>query len=67
MPWYVDSSGDYSREASLAKTPSFQDDNQTLAVIGIGGMIVIVSLALFFKAYRIKQVQRQQNGEKKTS
>ncbi|KAH7695634.1 [NiFe]-hydrogenase maturation factor HyaE [Aphelenchoides avenae] len=43
------------------------DDNQTLAVIGVGGMIVIVSLALLFKAYRIKQVQRQQNGDKKTT
>jgi thioredoxin-like negative regulator of GroEL len=42
------------------------DDNHKLAVIGVGGMIFIVSLALLFKAYRIKQRQ-QLNGDKKTT
>lgn len=39
------------------------DDNQTLTVIGVGGLIAIVSLTLLFKAYKIRQ---QQNIDKKS-
>jgi thioredoxin-like negative regulator of GroEL len=39
------------------------DDNQTLTVIGVGGLIGIVSLTLLFKAYKIRQ---QQNIDKKS-
>lgn len=35
-------------------TLSLQDDNQTLSVLGVGGLIVIVAVTLIVKAYRIR-------------
>jgi hypothetical protein len=38
----------------------FQEDNQAMTVLAVGGLLVIVAVALVAKAYRI----RQQTAEK---
>ncbi|KJH46571.1 hypothetical protein DICVIV_07354 [Dictyocaulus viviparus] len=37
------------------------DDNQTLSVIGVGGLILMVAITLIIKAYRIKNADKAKN------
>ncbi|PAV91308.1 hypothetical protein WR25_21900 [Diploscapter pachys] len=47
-------------EFTKEKIHDMMDDNQTLSVVAVGGLIVIVAITLIVKAYRIKQEKKNE-------